>query len=59
MIASDQVEHPYGADAEAVMKHKRSLGQVQEDSNVPGGELFLVEQTRSDTTNETKKRSLT
>ncbi|CAE6958892.1 unnamed protein product [Symbiodinium sp. CCMP2592] len=50
-----QVEHLYGADAEAVMSHKRSLGQIQKDNNVPGGELFLVEQTRTDVTNETKK----
>ena len=53
-----QVETLYGVDAEKVISHKRALGMVKKDQNVPDGELFLIEQCRIDVANETKKRRL-
>ena len=50
-----QVETLYGVDAEKVISHKRAMGMVKKDQNVPDGELFLIEQ-RIDVANETKKR---
>ena len=54
----DKVQLLYGADADKVMSHKRSLGLIRKDHNVPDGELFLIEQSRVDVSNETKKRCL-
>ena len=48
-----ELELLYGAEAEKVMSHKRSLGLIRKDQNVPDGELFLIEQSRVDVSNET------
>lgn len=37
-----EMEDHYGTDAEAVMKHKIQQGLVEDDENLPGGQLFLV-----------------
>lgn len=37
-----EMEDHYGGDAQAVMKHKIQQGLVEDDENLPGGQLFLI-----------------
>ena len=51
-----QVETMYGAEAATVMKNKREAGLVVDDKNVPGGELFMIYQEKSEAESQKRKR---
>ena len=36
------MQDAYGEDADKVMKHKESMGMVEEDENCPDGIVYLV-----------------
>ena len=46
-----QMQDAYGEDADKVMKHKESMGMVEEDENCPDGIVYLVAQREDEEDN--------
>lgn len=46
-----QMQDAYGEDADKVMKHKESLGMVEDDENCPDGIVYLVAQREDEEDN--------
>ena len=53
-----QMNDMYGDDAAGVMKHKESIGMVEDDENNPGGFVYLVSQREDEDENYNRSGSL-
>ena len=50
-LTKKQMQDTYGEDADKVMKHKESIGMVEDDENVPNGLVYLVAQREDEEDN--------